>query len=268
MNQIKLSAAVCLYDDFQFLPLVIDSIYAASDQILLLKNSKPWRGSGRNNDAEVIPILKDICAKYPKCQLILGTWDDEAAQRNAGLKIAKETGHLYQLIVDSDELFNPPELWTLKNTLNQTKNAVAFHCSFYTYFKDLHRIDPPEAMLALICCHTSKFLFYDKRAGLTADEYGIPTQTYLSAYIPPHSLTMYHLSYARSDEFIKNKLSNFSHSHEILDGWYENIWLKWTPEMKNIHPVNPSQYKKAIKQNLYELPPTVRQYFQQILQSK
>ena len=63
----------------------------------------------------------------------------------------------------------------------------------------------------------------------------------------PQDIRCKHLSYARSDKDMEIKLKNFSHSHELVPGWYENVWKGWKPEMQNLHPVNPPEYRRAVK---------------------
>ena len=54
---------------------------------------------------------------------------------------------------------------------------------------------------------------------------------------PSQHIVYHHLSYARTDAQLLTKVKNFSHAgdHDFTD-WYENFWLKWTPESTNFHP--------------------------------
>jgi hypothetical protein len=57
---------------------------------------------------------------------------------------------------------------------------------------------------------------------------------------------MHHFSYVRSDEEMLKKISTFSHAEEFNTmEWYNNVWLKWTPEMRNIHPTVPYLFPEA-----------------------
>lgn len=64
----------------------------------------------------------------------------------------------------------------------------------------------------------------------------------------PEMIVNHHMSYVRTNQQLIRKINTFSHGEEqrkdgkntkeIWNEWYNNIWLKWTPEMENLH-VNP-----------------------------
>jgi hypothetical protein len=57
---------------------------------------------------------------------------------------------------------------------------------------------------------------------------------------------MHHLSYVRRDSDMWKKVSSFEAAKEFdVQAWYDNVWLKWTPDMENLHPVVPHQFKRA-----------------------
>ena len=68
----------------------------------------------------------------------------------------------------------------------------------------------------------------------------------------------YHLSYARDDDTMRRKFETNSHAKEFIGDWYEEIWLKWHPDMRDLHPVTPSQYKMATKDDFSRLPLQLR----------
>jgi hypothetical protein len=39
----------------------------------------------------------------------------------------------------------------------------------------------------------------------------------------------HHMSWAKSDAKIKEKIQSFSHASAISQDWYNNVWLKWEP---------------------------------------
>jgi hypothetical protein len=62
----------------------------------------------------------------------------------------------------------------------------------------------------------------------------------------PSSAILNHFSYVRSNEEMLKKIESFEHSNEFdRMAWYENIWKKWVPSMKNLHPVVPEQFESA-----------------------
>src|SRR5262249_55522321 len=49
-------------------------------------------------------------------------------------------------------------------------------------------------------------------------------------------LLMHHMSWVKSDEKVHEKIQAFSHASAMHAGWYENVWLKWTPAVTLIQP--------------------------------
>lgn len=259
----KLAAAYVIYDDIEYLQASVDSIYSATEHIFFLFNTKPWNGKLRPEDrAKADVFLKDLVIKYPKCEIIEGTWDREFEQRNAGLRLAKERDCKFCLIVDTDEVYHPFEFENFKSLMAKNPNVAAFHCSWNTYWKQqpMYQIEPRESFNPLIAANVDQYLFYDKRQGLSCNEYGVPHQSYQGAYVPPHLLLLHHFSYARTDEYVRNKLENFEHSHEILPEWYEKKWLGFQLGDKNLHPTTAPQYMKAVEVNLNMLPKPLKQF--------
>lgn len=64
---------------------------------------------------------------------------------------------------------------------------------------------------------------------------------------------LYHGCYVLSDKEVYEKITTcnrFEFLEIDLNSWYEEKWLKWTPENENLYPSkNPSFWKKAIKYN-------------------
>ena len=259
----KLAAAYVIYDDTEYLEVSLDAVSKACDKVYLLVNPKPWNGTGPNND-HVIEHLKKIAASNAKIHIETGTWKTEHDTRNAGLDLAIKDGMDFSLIVDTDEVYSIDHLYGLKNSIPKNPGVAVYHTYMSTYWKKapLYRIEPRENFQPVICVNNKQFRFYDKRAGITLDEYGIPTLNYSGTVLTPNLFLMHHLSYERDDAFVKTKLTYFSHSHEILNKWYEEVWLKWQEGGKDFHPVNAPQYHTAVKQNINELPEALKKHFE------
>ena len=63
------------------------------------------------------------------------------------------------------------------------------------------------------------------------------------------------MSFVLSDKECFNKISTWSHSHQFdTKKWFNEVWLKWTPNSINIHPVEPSAWSKTVQVDDYKLP--------------
>lgn len=62
---------------------------------------------------------------------------------------------------------------------------------------------------------------------------------------------LYHGAYVLNNEQVLKKIKNWGHAMDAeysnLNSWYEEKWLKWTPETTDLHPSNtPSIWTKAV----------------------
>ena len=260
----KMSAAYVVYDDIEYLKISVESIYEQVSKIFFLLNTKPWNGKERPDDrAKAKFYLESLVKQYPKCEIVEGTWDREFEQRNYGIELSKKNDCDFCLIVDTDEVYHPLEFDNfVHNIVAKNPTVPAFHVSWNTYWKQspMYQIEPRESFTPLICVNVKQYLFFDKRQGITCDEHGVPTARYACAYVPPHVLLLHHFSYARTDEYIKNKMQNFEHSHEIISTWYDDVWLKFKPENKYLHPTTANQYMQAVLVNNNMLPKNIKNF--------
>ena len=65
-------------------------------------------------------------------------------------------------------------------------------------------------------------------------------------YVRPDLLICHHMSFVRRDDLMLRKIQMFSHADEIIKGWYEEKWLKWEESMTDLHPLNPSTFKRTV----------------------
>ncbi len=258
-------AVYCLYDDHEYLAVSLESVKNSLQKVLFLMSDVPWNGSPSDN-SKTKEVVKCLCDKHEHFQLIEGHWENEIDQRNFGLTYFSELGVDYCFIIDSDEIYHPEEFDRIKMVALMNPQSVAFHVEWNTYWtKQYFKIWPREEYRPLVCVKTNSFCFNSIRHGTTAVERHGSVVTpkgegYNCAIIASKTALCYHLSYARNDDYMRRKLETNSHAKEFIKDWYEKVWLKWTPDMKDLHPINPPQYPQAVEEDL-SLLPTVLQEF-------
>jgi len=266
----KFGLICCLYDDHEYLDCVMVP-FQRLDKVLIMVSDRPWNGKP-SDTSEVIQHVNRICAVMPNFELVRGNWATEKDQRNAGLAKLYKEGIDYTFIVDGDEIYHEAHVRNITQFALANSAVAAFHIEWNTFWtKRYYAITPRENFKPVVLVKTSSFMFTGLRQGTTnitrADdkifvsgaEKGKP-QPYNYQVIPPQVAICYHLSYARTDEAIKRKIETFSHATEIVDGWYEDVWQKWTPESTNLHPVTPMQYKKAEKYRFIDFPAQLQSF--------
>ncbi len=245
-GQPTVAALCCLYDDLRWLEASIGSAYNECDRIYFVVSERPWSGPPRDLGATfaAIAALPDPDGKI---QIIRGSWQSEADQRNAGLDAMIEAGFDYCFVLDGDEIYDPSDLRKMKRTVFSAPDINAWHMSWHTYWKsERFRIEPPEPFKPLVFV----------RLGTTRFEFARDVASTTRALIDARVGICHHMSYARTNEEVRLKLSSFSHAHEIVDRWYEEVWLRWDedPELTNLHPTHPHCYARAIEQPREMLP--------------
>lgn len=79
-------------------------------------------------------------------------------------------------------------------------------------------------------------------------------------FLDPDKIVCYHLTAVCDDKQMLEKIQTRSYKDSLHPGWYEWKWLKWTPNTRNLHPVKPAQYEKAILFNKEELPSFMKKH--------
>jgi len=200
---------------------------------LVLISKTPWNGP------HYPPDKTEEIAKKLGATVIVGNFPPDEGQRHAGLDYFKEKGFSWCLIVDADELYTKEDIKKILNFLKDADGEIYRCDKMYVYFKNLDHIaikkNGEDHIPPVIAMKPHQRLIHIR-------DVNCPT-----ANIP---VTLYHLSYIRTNNELKKKISSWGHSHEIVPDWYENIWLKWTPETTNFHPTEPSVFHRAIKHPL------------------
>jgi len=254
----KFGAIICLYDDHEYLDICVEPLKKL-DNVLFLISSVPWNGKVSDN-SETINKVKELCSKNKNFELFQKYWTNEADQRNFGLSCFYSRQIDYAFIVDTDEIYHEYHFNNIIEFIKQNSSYSAFHVEWNTYWKkSYHVIYPREQFKPIIAVKVNSFVFTENRLGTTSVIRSpiavLKTQdTYNGVLIPSSVAICYHLSYARTDDFIKRKIETFSHANEVNNNWYENVWLKWQTNSRNLHPVTPVEYQIAIEENLTTLP--------------
>jgi GT2 family glycosyltransferase len=260
----KFGAVYCVYDDHEYLDTSLNPIKDKLDKILFLVSDVPWNGA-KSENSSTISKIKELCKQNKNFELVQGHWTNEIDQRNFGLSKFYSENIDYCFVIDSDEVYHSFEFDRIKEFIKQNPQVVAFHIEWNTYWsKQFYVISPREYYKPVIAVKVENFQFTKIRHGITSvtrsGSFVFQTKevNYNYALISSNIAICHHLSYARSNEYIKRKLETNSHSPEFIKDWYERVWLKWNPQSTNLHPVTPQQYNRAIKEDFLIFPESLK----------
>lgn len=275
MSKPGLAAQVLIYDDMQYVGLMLENVLKYCDKVLFLVNKHPLNTKPGvvYDNTHIVDQLKELQKEDPKILIKWEDWQTEEETRNFGLDWARNLNCEYSLIVDTDEVYDSESLNRLRDLLEDAEMSNAgqwiYHTNWNTYWKKdngpLCLITPQEVFQPVVVVRNRNARFTHLRHCMPYS-HGTPLQNHNHGrgLLPPGFLNLHHLSYARSDAFIKRKCDESGHSQngDLMKGWFENVWMKWNVGDKNIHPISPEQYKEAVPVKVEELPMnSLRCYF-------
>ena len=222
----KIGVITCAYNEENLIGACINQFKGFPVEHLVLVSKSPWAGEALPPD-RTAEIAKNLGAK-----VIIDDFPPDEGQRHFGLDYFKNMD--WCLIVDCDEFYTRDSLDKILDFLKNADKDIYKCEKMLVYFGDLNHIavreDGPHGPPVVAMRPHMRFSH-------------IRDVDYPDYFIP--DTTLYHLSYIRTDVDMKKKIGSWGHASEILPGWYENVWLKWTPDMMNFHPTAPNIFHKS-----------------------
>lgn len=203
---------------------------------LILVGNKPWHGDWPQDHTWV--LAKQQAAINSKVDVIIDSWTSCAEQFNFGMKIFEQWNYDWVLIVDTDEFYTPVSLGQLIGQLRASSADIIYAPQMHVYWKTPeYKIIPRQDDNPVIAARPNIRFNYIR----SPEGYEIRQEAFMNE--------MHHMSYVRNDAQMGKKITTFEHQHEFdREKWYNEKWLAWTPEMKDLHPVIPKQFKQAIRE--------------------
>jgi hypothetical protein len=249
------AAVCCVYEDHAWLGAMVQGCYSAVDRLIFMLGTRPWCGKPGDN-AATLAAIQSCPDPDRKMSIVEDAWPTEAIQRNVGLELCARAGVSHCFVVDADEVYDPVVLRLMFDTAFARPQVAVWRVQWYTYWKTYrYCIDPPEAFPPVVLCQVGSARFVRNRL-VAAQSMG---------YFSPAVGMCHHLSYARSNQDVLTKLAHFSLADRVRSDWFDNVWTRWDehPEMENLHPVRPEQYRRAILQDPSRYPPVLRRIYDQ-----
>lgn len=173
-------------------------------------------------------------ARKKGATVIRKDFESQLDERNWGMDLLQKEGYEYVLIFDADEYYLKEDIRKMIEFIEVYKNeAFKSTTKDYIYWKNEN--------------------WHFRHGGFTiclrADiRFALGDRTIQSKDIKkiPEWIIMHHFSYSRTDEEMKVKITTRDFSKNVLKNWYNEVWLKWTPEMINLGPVDPNVFPIAL----------------------
>jgi len=246
----KFATHVLLFGQDKWIMRNIENAYPHVDKIYVAHSPLPWAYNKSAREKYTDSFDLGLLAKSEfadKITVISGVWDTEEAQRNACVDQAIKDGMDYLIIHDADEFYFHENFKMIIEFIEKHPNFELYKIGWFCFWKSFNYIllgedgkkliGYPEFAINL----KADVKFQSKRRPFT------PRMAIKSAVIPADVGVCYHGSYVLTNEEVYQKINTWGHANDFdREKWYKEIWLKWTPQMKNLHLVSPAAWSQAV----------------------
>jgi hypothetical protein len=240
----RFAAHVLMFNCDQFILRMIDNCAPFVEKIFVAYSEVPWSYNPKARHRYENPTNKELLQSsrhLSKIELIEGVWDRDEDQRNACLDRARAEGFDYLIIQDADEFYTNDAYERNVAGIIENPDWDVYSIKYFVFWKSLQyvigtkdgSITTGDAPFALNCHSNIRFL---KSRSLDS----------LSTF--PLDGLCYHLAYVLSDDELHRKINTWTHSHEFnTESWFKRKWVNWTEETRNLHPIQPSVWQRAVR---------------------
>jgi hypothetical protein len=222
----------------------IQNAWPYVDKIYVLHSMLPFAYNSAARTAYVNTFDLNTIRESPymaKVTIIEGDWPTEEEARNACVERARQDNITYLMIHDPDEFYTNEDfskiIWILNNDIQYSYYEI-FTRTFWKSFKNV--IVMPTLNHAPTMKNTE---LKSKIINLNLSDRG-------SALL--NDIICYHGSYVLTDAEVYQKIKTWRNYADFdTDNWYNEVWLPWTLESRNLHPVKPEHWSNC---EIYEGP--------------
>jgi len=239
----KFGVHILFFNQDKWILKTIENCGPYVDRIYVAWSKTPW---GYNKNSTVVnesnvEFLKQS-PYYDKITVIQGEWELDEDERNSCLEQAKSDGMDYLITQDADEFYTFSGYQSIIDGIRQNPNYDYYTTPWYVFWKDQAHIIERE--------NGDRIAGYPEVAiNLSVpDIHFVRCRRPNSTYHKRLDALCYHMCFVfDTDQDCWNKINSWSHSHQFdTQRWYDNYWLKWTPELRHLHPIHPTEWYKAV----------------------
>jgi len=243
----KISFIMIVLNGMPFVEAVLESIYDMAYEIVIVEGAVAKCMFAANSDGSSNDGTIEFIKGYPdpgnKIKLIQGIWPEKCEMQNKALGIA--TGD-YIWLVDSDEVYKKEDITTIIRMLDDDPTITQVNFSTFHFWKGFDHILSSKILKktpgffrlfklekpCFFTTHRPPTLFLKQRQKCTNTIHLVDNIT-----LEQKGIYLYHYSYVLEKQ-VKQKIMLYKrygwgkYWGLDLDNWYENCFLKWTPENK------------------------------------
>lgn len=290
----RITAIIVALNEAPFIATAVAAIYPFVDRIFIQTGyDRSWNDQRVEPDGTVEAVL-GLADPDGKIALLIRRIPDEALARNLLMRMdGYDLDHPhrntlgmeaevaafcqaadYFWVLDGDEIYDPRTIGSLLAYLRAAAPNVLLVRGL-NYFRTWNYVvDPSDEFFQpgfikagllfrenrnLVASKYWRLLFNKYTRRLGADALEPRVRALAGVRRAPESVAVFHhAAYVGDDARMLKKIRLSVHHREMLSTWFEDVWRKWTPELRNLHPIQPSTFPGVKYVPPPELPPIIR----------
>lgn len=222
------------------------------DRIYVSYGNKPWAYNKKARAEWVNPADPELLKQsehYDKIKVLRGNWPIQHQQRNVCVDLANKEGFDYLFAIDADEFYHDEDLKEAIGYVGHHPDCDCYRTHWIMFWKDFDHVISHKKKRIVV--NGPQFLINLKRGNRFRYKRMVTGENCVRL-----KTVCYHMTYVLTDEECWMKINTWGAFKRIKPKeWYNNVWLQWTPEMRNLHLYRPKEWGCAIKRPLeYKLP--------------
>lgn len=206
------------------------------EEIVVSCSKKPWKGNLKPDNTSNLALKSGVTIREYY-------WEHEHEQKNWGME---KLSNMDWILIFAPDMYMTKE--SIRTTIDFLENENDKHkiygCAMKTYWKNFDTVVKPDYDFEILALKPKIRFQY---SSITED----PPR---NAKIP--GVMMHHISWVKTDTEMRSKLKSYSHADEVVPNWYNSVWKKWKPDMIDLHPTSPTDYRYT---SSYSLPDEIKE---------
>jgi hypothetical protein len=219
---VKRVALTILHYGAEYLSWAMRSVESAVDGFVVAYTDRPSHGHDTDNACpeteEQLRMAADCFVKKP-VHWIKGRWPNEGTHREAAFNAARDLGAKTILVLDADEIWDPPTAQYALDQMAARPESFA-RVRFVHFWRSFHWM-----------CVDGAWPDRLRNVGGSGEWY-LPGQTW----------PVFHMGYAISEAMMRYKWQIHGHKNELRRGWFEGKFANWRPGDCDTHPACGQDY--------------------------
>jgi len=241
----SIATYVLAFDQQKWMLRNLENAYPHVDKIYIMYSKLPFNYHPKARETYINTLDLNIIKQSPyidKITIIEGDWLNETEERTACVQYAKKDGIDYLMVHDADHFYFHEGIESIKNVLRNSPDFDIYAINVYDFWKSFKYVVVGPDGSKITAGFQAVLNLHKVDKYVHRGKYDVAHVPYSNGAII-NDVICYHGSYVLTDEEVYKKIKTYAHSGDFDgDKWYNEIWLPWTLESKNLNPLFPDAW--------------------------